>query len=67
MMHRLACKGGLRNTQQGFNKTTVERAFLVLNDSHVIPAMNNHPNNNSLGHMTLNFLESSQIIFMAEG
>lgn len=67
MIHHLACKGGLRNAEQDFNKTTTERAFLVLNHSHEIPAMNNHPNNNSLGHVTLNCLQSSQIIFLAEG
>lgn len=51
-MHYVACKGGLRN-RAGLYKTTIERAVLVLNDSHVIPAINYHPNHNSLGPVTL--------------
>lgn len=49
-----------------FDKFLMEKAFLVLNSHHVIPAMNNHPSNYSVEHVTLNYLLSPQIISMAE-
>lgn len=51
---------------EDFDKILMGKAFLVWNSHHVTPAVNNHPNNDSAGHVTLNYLLSPQIIFMAE-